>query len=382
MDNAIRESIQMIWKQLLKSQPTSRAELAKQCGFSKVTASSCVDWLLEKGLVQELGVTEIRRGRPPMLLSVNGEAGVLAGIEADKISSKIVVTDLAGNLLERHDLPAIDAEPKTFVNQVAAYLKQFQKTYADRRLGVVGVGFAIVGSYNQEEGTIEYVANQMEWNHYPFRLEMEKMSPEIPFLVSQIAKVSALGEVRFGDGDSSDYLAFLSANWGIGVGLYDGVTGHLTRTTRFGHATIDYNGKPCICGNRGCLEAYASIRALFEQFYPEETPSFSLFQDLVQRLRSGDEKVVSAVYEMAEYLAIGIVNVINAYNPRQICIGGLLSFLITDEMLSKICSLVDDMVPPHFRKDLRIYVSRLGDMAAVYGCVAMIRDQLTGFFGM
>ena len=160
MDNAIRESIQIIWKQLLKSQPTSRAELAKLCGFSKVTASSCVDWLLDKGLVQELGVTEIRRGRPPMLLSVNGAAGVLVGIEADKISSKIAVTDLAGSLLERHDLPAIDSDPQKFVGQVSHYLMQFRKAYADRRLGVAGVGFAIVGSYNQEEGIIEYVANQ------------------------------------------------------------------------------------------------------------------------------------------------------------------------------------------------------------------------------
>lgn len=381
MDNAIRESIQIIWKQLLKSQPTSRAELAKLCGFSKVTASSCVDWLLDKGLVQELGVTEIRRGRPPMLLSVNGAAGVLVGIEADKISSKIAVTDLAGSLLERHDLPAIDSDPQKFVGQVSQYLMQFRKSYADRRLGVAGVGFAIVGSYNQEEGIIEYVANQMAWNHYPFRLEMEKMNPDIPFLVSQIAKASALGEARFGTCGGSDYMAFLSANWGIGVGLYDGITGKITRSTRFGHATINYNGKKCICGNRGCLEAYASIRALFEQFYPDRTPTFALFQNLVERLRQGDSQVISAVREMVEYLAIGIVNVINAYNPRQVCIGGLLSFLVNEEMLSRIRSLVEEMVPPHFRKNLRISVSGLGDMAAVYGCVAMVRDQLTNFFG-
>lgn len=376
MDNTIRESIQLLWKQLLASQPASRVQLAKQCGFSKVTASHCVEWLLEKGLVQELGVTEIRRGRPPMLLSVSGEAGVLVGIEADKISSKIAVVDLAGSLLERHDLPAIEADPRKFVDQVSGHLKLFQEKYADRRLGVMGIGFAIVGAYNQEEGVIEYVANQMEWNHYPFRLEMLKMNQNIPYLVSQIARASARGEVCFGNKRGPGYLAFISANWGTGVGLYDRDSGESPLETRFGHATIDYQGKPCICGNRGCLEAYASIRTLFERFYPGQTPSGHQFQILVERLWAGDPAVTEAVEEMAAYLAIGIVNVINAYNPREICIGGLLGFLITEPVLAAIQRRVQEMVPPHFRRNLRITVSSLGDMAAVYGCVAMVRERL------
>lgn len=379
METEIRSSVEKVLHTILRFQPISRAKIAKLCGLSKVTVSESVEWLLNVQIVKELGITEISRGRPPMLLSVNGDAGVIVAIEADKLTSKIGISDLNGKLIRWEYLPPIDENPSVFVDIISQHLHSIQKEYSHCPLGVVGVGFAIIGSFNQETGIIEYSANQASWNAYPFKMKIESIHSGIPFLVGRQSQICALGEAAFGRLKQVNNLACLSSSWGTGVGLYTELEGqHLIqeRHTRFGHTTIQYDGRRCTCGNRGCLEEYVSVRTLMKEFYPDQLPQLELFRNLCKSASQKDQKTIQVFQEMYRYMAIGIANIINAYTPMQICITGMLSELIEEPALLQIQTMVEEMVPPAYRKSFQLFRSELGEMAVIYGCFAYVRENL------
>lgn len=381
MELGIRASIELVLCTIIKTQPVSRATIAKITGLSKPAVSEAVEKLINYHLICELGISEISRGRPPMMLSINADTGVIVGIEADKISSKIGVSNLNGDLLSWSILPRIEDDPTVFLSKISQELNHIQEQYRSTALGVVGIGFGILGSYDEKAGVIEYSANQASWAKYPLRLNLERLKPGIPVRVERNAQMGAMAEIAFGDVSNVGHLVYLSSSWGLGVGVLSEGSGgkyNLGRYTRFGHTTIQWNGQRCICGNRGCLEEYASVRTLFHSFYPDQEPSMGLFEELVKRYQNREPEVTAAVRKLHGYLSIGAANAINAYNPTHFCFGGLLPQLIDDDDLDRIQEQVDSMLIPAHRQIIRLNKSQLGELGVLYGCFASVRENLAG----
>lgn len=379
MELNIRLSVDKVLMEVLRSQPVSRAQIAKSCGLSKVTVSDCVEWLLSQNILKELGTADIKRGRPPVMLSVNNEAGVIVAIEVDQITSKIGVSDLNGNLIKWEPLPPIDQQPEHFMDTISTKLHEICLKYERLPLSIVGIGLGIFGVYNQVLGTIEYVANHASWNSYPIRTKLNEYCPGLPLLVGRQAQMSALGEATFGGLKDVARLACITSSWGTGVGIFSMNNNRRIIPdffTRFGHTTIKYNGRVCSCGNRGCFEEYVSIRNLIKQFYPDRDPSLNLFYELKKRLTAGDVAVSQAIQEMCKYLAIGTVNVINAYIPTHICVSGLISELFDDAHMEEIRTSIEKIVPLSYRRKLRVERSRMGALSVLYGSFAYVRENL------
>lgn len=381
MESGIRASIELVLRTIIKTQPVSRATIAKITGLSKPAVSEAVEKLINYHLICELGIAGISRGRPPMMLSINAAAGVIVGIEADKISSKIGVSNLNGDLLSWSTLPRIEDDPAAFLSKINQELDHIQKQYRSTTLGVVGIGFGILGSYDEETGVIEYSANQASWNKYPLRLNLERLKPGIHLRVERNAQMGAMAEIAFGGISNIEHLVYLSSSWGLGVGVLsegDGAKYNPGRYTRFGHTTIQLNGQRCICGNRGCLEEYASVRTLFNSFYPGKEPSMALFEELVDRYQNRESFMMAEIQKLHGYLAVGVANAINAYNPTHFCLGGLLPQLIDDDDLKKIQEQVDSMIIPAHRQMIQLNRSQLGGLGVLYGYFASARENLAG----
>jgi len=373
-------NLNSLFKLILQNQPISRAQLASLAGLSKVAVSSNIDFLLQKQVVREIGITDSKRGRPPILLTVDGAAGVIIGIEMDVMFNRMVVADIAGSILEEIQLPDnLSDDPPHFMDEISREIAAAKERYAHTPLGVMGVGMSVIGHYNQKDEVIEYAANRQNWIGYCIGGEFRKRNPNLPLFVERASDAGALGEVEFGKTRVLRKLAFVSCSWGIGVGVYQDInatTGVLVSSSRFGHTTINFNGPKCECGNRGCLECYASIRSLFRKLYPDSAYKTELLEDLADRLKSGEPQAVSAMHEVIQYLGIGIANVINAYRPLQVCIGGIMSSLMNEQMLRQIQQKAKEMVPAVFYENTNIYCSELGGLSIVLGAVAIVRNNL------
>ncbi len=374
-------NIEKVYKLILLNQPISRPKIGELAGLNKATVGNCIDFLLGKGVVQERGVTGSKRGRPPALIGLDGESGVFVGIEINVPSTRALVTDMTGAKLESLLLPDLGSEPEAFTALLAATVAGLRDKYKDRKLGVIGVGIALPGHYNRQTGIIDFMANRQAWNGFPIRQEMLKHDLGVPlyFLYNVIA--GAMGEIHFGKSNPCEHLAYISGTWGIGASMYANGTiysGHEGFAGRFGHTIIQANGKKCTCGNYGCLEEYASMRAVVERLYPERPSQPKYIEEVLERVKAAEPEAMAAVNEMAQYLAIGLANVVNAYNPSQVCIGGHLGSLINICLLDEVKAMIARLLPQHYQRRLDIYCSELGELCVAYGCIATVRDNLVG----
>lgn len=342
-----------------------------------MTVSSCVDLYLQKNMVVELGIARTSRGRPPTLVDIHEMAGVCVGVDVEINQFNVLVTNLSGKQIDNMTCLLEQKDPVYFADRIAGILRKLMQNHAECPLGIVGVGIVIQGYYNFQTDAVGYSANLPEWNGFPLMKELSARLPDLAFYINPAPYAGAMGEVLFGRSKSVDHLVYISSSWGLSVGVYNKgelFTGATGTAGRLGHSTIHMNGKKCSCGSRGCWEMYASIKALYEllQTTPEQLP----FARLVERLGQGDSQVTSAIHELGHYHGIGLSNVINAYNPKVICIGGLLARL-GPTLINSIWNSLHETIPERFLQDVDIYCSDLGEWGVAYGAVSMVMNQLT-----
>lgn len=363
---------------ILLHYPISRAKISKILDINKVTVSQCIDYFLEKGIVCEIGTTGTSRGRPATLLDINRKSGVFVGINTELHESSILVTDLTGKELSREALPILGPDPMKFLNFFSSKVAELKQKYHDYSLGIIGIGMALPGHYNYKTGMIEHIANLQSWNGFPIRDEINKLNLGCKIYTMNLANAGAIGELKFGKASNSKDLVYINGTWGLGVGVItDGkiLLGNTGFAGRLGHSLIHFNGKKCTCGKRGCWEAYASIRTLYGNLYPNQHYDQGNLNTIFEKFNKNDAKVINAVHELGHYLSLGLINVINAYNPKDICIGGNLS-LLGSPLINQLKITLEDYIQKHLYEGLNIYCSELASLSAAYGAISTVRDNL------
>jgi glucokinase len=202
-----------------------------------------------------------------------------------------------------------------------AALKEREGGAALKAIGISGGG-----PLDPETGTILSVPNLPGWLNIPItRILSERLGA--PAFLENDANACAVAEWLYGAGKGSRHLCFLTCSTGIGAGLI--LDGRLFRGSRFlageaGHQVIIPDGLPCGCGKRGCLEAYASGAGMARRLAPlrEKDPTLpATARDVVERAQRGDEFSAGFLRETADYLAMGLANVVFLLNPQRIVLG-------------------------------------------------------------
>ncbi len=375
-----RINLEYVLKTILEHRPISRAQISTLTGLNKMTVSSCVEYFLEKGVIQELGTASTSRGRPPTLTDIHSNAGIIIGIDIEITHYIVLISDLAGNKLEARSFPIVQKEPLPFIQELSGLILSIKDRYADRPLSIAGIGIAIQGYYHFQSDVVIYLANWKSWNEFHLKKALTERLPNTPIWINPSPYAGAMGEIHFGRRNMRQHLVYVGGSWGLSAGIYQNhqlLVGSQGTAGRLGHSTIHMNGKKCTCGNRGCWEAYGSIKALYEMLNtdPAQTP----FAEISNRMKQNDATIMGAVHQLGHYHGIGLANVINAYNPDDICIGGYLALLGTP-FLNAIWHTLQDAIPERFLRNLNIYCSDFGDLGVAYGAISMVMDQFPAIF--
>lgn len=202
---------------------------------------------------------------------------------------------------------------------------------------IASIGVGTPGSVDRKAGIIEY-ANNLKFDHVPIR-EMIQSEFDKPVYLENDANCAALGEAIAGAGNGVDEFVFVTLGTGIGAGIV--VNGKLVHgcndaAGEVGHTVIKFDGERCTCGRRGCWETYASATALIRQTKEAMCKNYdSLMWDMVdydlnrvngstafEAARDNDRAAKEVINNYFYYLSIGIVNLINTFQPKMLCIGG------------------------------------------------------------
>jgi glucokinase len=201
------------------------------------------------------------------------------------------------------------------------------------------------------------------------------------------ASAAALGEQRYGAGKGVKDLVLLTLGTGIGGGiiidgkLYLGAEGG---AGELGHMTVEADGLKCGCGNTGCLEMYASGRAVAAdaaaRLRKGEKSSLTenmekLTAEMVGKAaQQGDKLARDVVARAAFYLGVGMVNIANIFNPEMIVIGGGLVGL-GEMLIAPGRKMVAERTFSISSRNIKIVKAKLGNEAGVYGAAAFAFDK-------
>lgn len=202
---------------------------------------------------------------------------------------------------------------------------------------VNSVGIGTPGTANRNTGVVLYSCNLDFHNFELGRVLSEKLGTEI--FVENDANAAAFGEVVNGAGKGYKNVVVVTLGTGVGGGIIiDGkiYTGFNFCGAELGHTVIEYGGRPCGCGRKGCFEAYSSATALINMTKEameanRGTKMWELCGNSLENvdgktafdgMRAGDAAAKRVVDTYISYLGCGLTNIVNTFQPELLLIGG------------------------------------------------------------
>jgi predicted NBD/HSP70 family sugar kinase len=363
----------------LRAEPViSRADIARRTGLSRSTVSTLVADLLAHGLVVERdgGGTVAHGehgGRPPILLSFDPSGGAAVGIDFGHSHVRVVVSDLASNLLaERRVALDTDHDAQDGLDAAASLVEDALAAAGVDRARVVGAGVGLPGPIEQPSGLVGSAAILPGWVGVTAAEEM-RTRLDLPIAVDNDANLGALAEAAFGAARDARDLVYLKVSSGIGAGLIlngrlyrgaDGLAGEL------GHRLVDPGGRVCRCGNRGCLETVASSGALLAALRPEHGDDLTV-EGMLALARGGDAAAREVLWDAGRALGSAAADLLNLLNPRLVVVGGELADAGELLLEGMRASIAEAALPPA-ASHARIVTGVLGLRAPVLGAVALV----------
>jgi glucokinase len=259
------------------------------------------------------------------------------GVDLGGTNLRIAAVGEDGNLVEKTTLGTRVALGRDHVvNDMCAAIQQLSQKHKNSGK-LLGIGIGVPGIIDMETGMVRESPNLPDWADYPVRAEIERRLGTRVILEND-ANSAAFGEKWLGVAKDVDDMAMLTLGTGVGGGLVMGGRiwhGMAGMAGEFGHTTVEPDGALCGCGNRGCLEAYASATAVVRM--AQEAIESGAASGLAQAANSNVEFSAKAIYNLAVQgdeearkifrrvgRAIGIVlsDMVNALNLPMYVIGG------------------------------------------------------------
>ncbi|MGN0551552.1 MAG: ROK family protein [Acutalibacteraceae bacterium] len=246
------------------------------------------------------------------------------------------------------------------------------------------VGIGVPGAVNPATGIIEYSANLFFHNWNIAQMMEERLGKKI--IIENDANAAAYGEYLAGSAKGAKNAIAITLGTGVGAGIIiDGkiYSGSNYAGAEMGHMVIVYDGKECACGRKGCWEAYASATGLInmtKEAIMSERADSSYMLKLVNgdinkvngitafnAMRAGDAIGKSVVEKYISYLACGVVNAINIFQPDVLCIGGGIS-KEGETLLAPLRAIIEqERYTKHNPKQTKICAATLGNDAGIIG---------------
>lgn len=252
---------------------------------------------------------------------------------------------------------------------------------------VKGIGVGIPGIQDPATGLIPFCTN-LGWHQVPLVEEMHKYIDK-PVFVGNDATVAGLAEAVAGVSAGASTSVFVTLGTGVGGGIvidgkpYSGPNGV---ASEIGHMMTVAGGELCTCGNRGCWERYASATAIiregrkFAEAHPDCAIAKAVNGDLdkieaktvIDLAKAGDPDAVQLFDNYVFHLCVGLVNLINLYDPQIIALGGGVSHagqFLLDAVNAKLPSMVFYKTMPY----AKIALATLGNDAGIIGAAMLSR---------
>ena len=306
--------------------------------LARSTVSEIVSALLPTGLVSEVGPGQSRGGRRPILLRFEDDAYCILGVEMGASHVGVACTNLRGRTIAwRERSHPVQTDPEGTRALIEELCEACLASRTAEKAPLLGIGVAVPSPVDQDnpDGLLERILPA--WKGKAGLAQLSERFG-VPFLVDNDANLGALAEQWWGHGRGVADFAYIKLGTGVGSGhvidgrVYRGASGV---AGEIGHLAIDPQGRPCVCGLRGCLTTLIGSQALAERAsellgeYPDSVLHHSEVsaERIEDAALAGDLLATRVVDEAAHHLGVALAGLLNVLNPQMVILGGGLARL-------------------------------------------------------
>jgi len=302
---------------------------------------------------------------------------VCLGVDVGGTNLRCALVAPDGGILARDTLATdIASGREAFLDRLLSHLAALRAEAEAQGLTVAATGLGVPGLFSND-GVLRSSVNLVALEGVNLG-QVVAQALGIPALALNDANASAIGEQRFGAGRTFASSLMVTLGTGVGAGLilegrlWTGIDGV---AAEFGHLTVEPRGLACGCGNRGCLEKYASASAIIERYRAalaakeERGAAVSDAAGVAALARQGEPLALQVYHEAGRYLGQALAGVVNLLNLEAVIIGGgvahsweLFGPALTEELRGRAFAIPAQRV--------RVLQGALGDDAGVLGAAA------------
>ncbi len=371
---------------ILRNGEASRVELAREFSIDKKTVTNIVNELIRCNIITSAGFKESNVGRRQELLKINGSHSNYIGLDLGATHIIGLIVDLALSVKERiffEIRPGLPVE--LILNQIKTIIKNLlasEKSTAN----IDSIGMCVPGFINPRSGISIIAENIPGWKDIKLKEEIEKEFKKNVF-IEDSSRTLGLAEQWLGSGKHLKDFIIGDIGYGIGMAIFiDGklYTGNTYKSGEIGHTIVKVNGPLCVCGNKGCLEAVASGKAialrasemikqnkskiLFE--LTKGKSDFVTAQDVALAAEMGDDFSKGLLMDAGHYIGVALANAINIINPSTVILGG--GLINAGEIFrSSIVESLKIHVMMGIIDDLEIVFSKFNIDGSALGCAIL-----------
>lgn len=282
-------------------------------------------------------------------------------------------------------------------NSAGGYDEVLKSLYeaVDKAIALSGIGLDKIrffgigcpGTMDSKNGTVLY-SNNLHWENVPLARDVAEKYGKKVYLEND-ANAAAYGEYLAGAAKGADNAVVLTLGTGVGAGIIihgEIYSGSNNAGGEIGHTVIEVDGAPCTCGRNGCFEAYASATGLVRMTKEmiEKKPEGRLHEmaekdgrisarTAFNAAKLGDPEGSEVVEKYIKYLAAGIANVINIFQPDILCIGGGVCNEGDNLLVPLKKQVAEQIYSKNSEKNTEIVIAKLGNSAGIIGsaCLGM-----------
>ena len=309
---------------------------------------------------------------------------------ATKILTGIATPD--GNILFKNKVPTLSSRGAADVlDRLCKSIETVVQQAGVDFNQISGIAVATPGPFAYPEAIVRDSPN-LEWDYVPIKEELSRRLKR-DIIVDKDTNMAVLGEYYFGQNKRYKQMLYITVSTGVGGGII--IDGQLYRGANggageFGHMVISPDGPRCGCGRRGCLEALASGTAmereaaeLILQGHGRGILAGSAngqvgVKEIGIAARKGDSEARDLINRASQYLATGMANLVNIFNPEIIVLGGGVAFGLSDLLIEPTTAFLHKNIFSLHQEILKIELSRLGEDIGLFGCIAAVLQNGKG----
>jgi predicted NBD/HSP70 family sugar kinase len=389
LSESLRPLRQQVFERVRAAGLIARVQVAKDLGVSPASVTTTTSELIEAGLIEEVSAPrdgDAGRGRPAVALGVRADACRVAGMKISDREQTAVIVDFAGNLIADEAIPRRPGPMSLMeiLGSVTALLDLVCAKAGLRRTDLSALGIGLPGFVDCAEGVVLWSSTLAE-RSVPLAAAASAHLG-LPVTIDNDANLVALAELWFGRGRELSDFAVVTIEHGVGMGfvmnhrIYRGAQ---RLGMELGHTKVQLDGALCRCGQRGCLEAYVADYALAREattalnWGHKEGQSINvLLESLYDHAKAGNATARSIFRRAGRYLAVGLSNVINLFDPALIILSGermRYDYLYAAETLAEMDNLTINSGRP--RPPIEIHA--WGDLLWAHGAAALALSAVT-----